>query len=665
MSQPLSTQQRSWQLSTQSLLIALMAAVLLAMSAIAAVQLNQWKALNQASGDGRTTAQWEVFQFQLEHFKLRAQLDASLHDGAAPAVMRQLVIRYSIYMSRYELLKAGQNADLLAGRPSMGYLDSAVQAFGLVADAYLGDESSVPLYNAERIASIAKQLDSVTDVVRDVVQDSNQARAKVNAEFFKAARNQAIVAWFFCGLLMLVSTGFGVMAIRQMRFASSRSHALEKLHEEVSHRATHDSLTGLTNRDEFERILQASMTSDREHGPENVVLYIDLDRFKVVNDTCGHLAGDELLRQLAELMAKPIRASDRLARIGGDEFAVLLHSCGLTQGLYIAEQICLLVDQYRFHSGGYRFQVGASIGLVLVPNSWRIPSVVMQAADSACYQAKESGRNRVYVYREADMAVDEQRGNTSWVRRLANAMDENRLQLYWQRIIPLQGQDDSGVTGEILLRLFENGELVAPSAFLPIAERYALASRIDRWVVTTVLDWLSARQALHKGISSLAINLSGQSISDPDFQVFLLQRLKSAAFDPSKLCIEVTETSAITNLQTSIRFFEALRLQGVRVALDDFGSGMSSFVYLKSLPVDYLKIDGQFMRHLVDSTYDQVAVKAICEVAHATGKTTVAEGVETEAVCNALKRIGVDFGQGFLWHAPEPLAQLEAFFSKQ
>ena len=654
----MSTPARPWQFSTQSLLVALVVAVLLAMSGIAAVQFSQWKAIDQSNGDGRTTAQWEVFQFQLEHFKLRAQMDASFHDGANPEVMRQLVVRYNIFQSRYELLKTGQNAELLAGRPSMQNLDGAMKSLGQDADAYLGDESIVPAYNHAQIAKIAQTLDAASSVVRDVVQDSNQARAKVNAEFFTAARHQAIVAWIFCGLLMLVSMGFGVTAIRQMRLASSRSHALEKLHEEVSHRAAHDSLTGLTNRDEFERILDASMSTSRDRSPENVVLYIDLDRFKVVNDTCGHLAGDQLLRDLAKLMAKPIRASDVLARIGGDEFAVFLNSCGLHQGRHIAEQICQLVDQYRFLHGGYSFHVGASIGLVLVPHTWHLPSMVMQAADSACYLAKESGRNRVYVYRESDVAVDEQRGNTSWVRRLVNAMDEGRLQLYWQRIVPLQGQDKIGITGEILLRLSEDGALISPSAFLPIAERYALASRIDRWVVTTMFDWLSVHQDLHQGIASLAINLSGQSISDPDFQGFLLERIKSVAIDPRKLCLEVTETSAITNLQASVNFFDVLRRQGVRIALDDFGSGMSSFVYLKSLPVDYLKIDGQFMQHLCDSAYDQVAVKAICEVAHATGKTTVAEGVETEAVSADLKKLGVDFGQGFLWHVPEPLTGL-------
>lgn len=294
----------------------------------------------------------------------------------------------------------------------------------------------------------------------------------------------------------------------------------------------------------------------------------------------------------------------------------------------------------------------------MLTEHWRSVSAVMQAADSACYIAKESGRNRVYIYLDSDLGVQARRGITNWVQRLHQALDEGRMRLYWQRIVPLHARSSDQLRGEVLLRMLEGNVLIEPGAFLPVAERYALASRIDRWVVGEVFDWLSREPNRLTGIDSLSINLSGQSVSDPEFQRFMIERLQALRFDRRVLCFEVTETSAIIHLQKSIRFFEVLRSLGARVALDDFGSGMSSFTYLKNLPVDDLKIDGLFMRQLGTDAYDQATVRAICEVARATGKKTVAEGVETQEVAAMLRGFGVDYGQGYLWHVPAPLETL-------
>ncbi len=390
----------------------------------------------------------------------------------------------------------------------------------------------------------------------------------------------------------------------------------------------------------------------------HAVLFIDLDRFKIVNDTCGHSGGDQLLRHMADLIRHVVRASDTVARVGGDEFAVVLHACDQTSARQLAEQVCLKIDNYRFAQSGQSFHIGASIGLLMLTEHWRSVSAVMQAADSACYIAKESGRNRVYTYLDSDLDVQTRRGITNWVQRLNQALDEDRMRLYWQRIVPLHARAGDQLRAEVLLRMLEGDVLIEPGAFLPVAERYALASRIDRWVVDEVFDWLSYRPERIGGIDSLSVNLSGQSVSDPEFLQFMVERLQSLRFDRRILCFEVTETSAITNMQQSIRFFEVLRSFGARVALDDFGSSMSSFTYLKNLPVDDLKIDGLFMRQLGTDSYDQATVRAICDVARATGKKTVAEGIETEQVAAMLRAFGVDYGQGFLWHVPAPLATL-------
>ncbi len=431
-----------------------------------------------------------------------------------------------------------------------------------------------------------------------------------------------------------------------------------RLSREMSHRAAHDSLTGLVNRAEFETRLSRLLAATTLDGGTHIVMFIDLDAFKVVNDACGHSAGDQLLRQVSALFLASVRGRDTVARLGGDEFGVILENCSIEQGQVIAQKICEQMESYRFTHDGKRYRVGTSIGVVPVDVRWASSAAVMQAADSCCYAAKDAGRNRVHLWVESDSAIQVRQGEMQWVNRLEAAMDENRFVLFAQHIEPIDGPG-SGLHCEVLLRLQDDdGSLVQPGAFLPSAERFHLASRIDRWVVHRVFELLHAEATSVEHIDTIAINLSGQSIGDRAFHRDLIRMIHDARFDVRKLCFEITETTAITNLGDAKGFIEELRLLGARIALDDFGAGASSFGYLRMLPVDYLKIDGQFITRLLDDALDNAAVRCFCEVAKVVGVQTIAEFVESADVRDALRQIGVDLAQGYLIHRAEPLVHL-------
>jgi len=384
-------------------------------------------------------------------------------------------------------------------------------------------------------------------------------------------------------------------------------------------------------------------------------MYIDLDQFKLVNDACGHAAGDQLLRQVAALLKQCVRTRDTLARLGGDEFGVILQFCSAEQAQRVAQEICERMDEYRFVHDERRFRIGTSIGLVPLDHRWPNTASVMQAADAACYAAKEAGRNRVHAWFDADLHLRLRHGEMQWVTRLEQALDENRFELFAQRIRPIRSASQ-GLHCEVLLRLREaDGQLVPPGAFLPAAERFHMAPRIDRWVVRHVVEWMARERAALGHVETIAVNLSGQSISDPAFLRQVAEVVAGAHIDHRKLCFEVTETAAITNMADATAFVEAMREHGIRFALDDFGAGASSFGYLKTLKVDYLKIDGQFIRDLIEDPLDRATVRCFRDVAAAVGTRTIAEFVETAAVAALLHEIGIDYGQGYLYHRPEPI----------
>ncbi|MEK8051884.1 EAL domain-containing protein [Ideonella sp. DXS22W] len=436
-----------------------------------------------------------------------------------------------------------------------------------------------------------------------------------------------------------------------------------RLSGEMNWRASHDPLTGLVNRTEFESRLARVLKAAQEERSHHALLFIDLDQFKLVNDTCGHAAGDQLLQQVARMLGDQVRTRDTLARLGGDEFAVILEHCRLPQARRVAQQICDRLEQYRFIHDSQRFRIGASIGLVPVDERWRSTAAVLQAADSCCHAAKEAGRNRVQAWRDDDGEVSERHGAMRWAMRLERALDEHQFVLFAQRIEGLSprlpGATQPAVHAEVLLRLREpDGSLVAPGAFLPAAERFHLASRIDRWVLRQVLDWMAATPHI-ADIECLSVNLSGQTIGDRSVHGQVMGMLREAGPQVcSRLCLEITETAAITRLADAALFIEQVRAAGVRVALDDFGAGVSSFGYLKSLRVDKLKIDGQFIRQLEDDALEAAAVRCFVDVARVAGLETVAEFVETEGQRQRLCQLGVNYAQGYLLHEPAPLHTL-------
>jgi diguanylate cyclase len=424
---------------------------------------------------------------------------------------------------------------------------------------------------------------------------------------------------------------------------------------EMSHRATHDALTGLVNRGEFEARLRQALRNAHEEASEHSLMYLDLDQFKLVNDACGHAAGDQLLQQVSKILADTVRGSDTLARLGGDEFGVILTHCTREQAQRVAEKICQRMDAYRFVRDGRPFRIGASIGLVPLDARWSTTAAIMQAADTVCYAAKEAGRNRVHTWVESDASMRARNSEMRWATRLSQALDEERFMLFAQRIEAL-GASPQGLHFEVLLRMLdEDGKLVLPGSFLPAAERFHLSSRLDRWVLKQSLVQLLSLRDL-SAVDTMSVNLSGQSIGDRAFHRDAIEMLKAAGTTVcQRVCLEITETAAVTNMADASLFINQVRSLGVRIALDDFGAGASSFGYLKTLTVDLLKIDGQYIKDLLSEPLHDVTVRCFVDVARVVGVKTVAEFVDKPAVLARVREIGIDYAQGFLLHRPEPI----------
>lgn len=434
--------------------------------------------------------------------------------------------------------------------------------------------------------------------------------------------------------------------------------SLRELDEELTYRASHDSLTGLLNRHAFELRIQAALEQSRMEGVEHILCYMDLDMFKAVNDTCGHSAGDELLRQLGTHLSESLRRQDALARLGGDEFGLLLLDTDLETGRRIGEKMLAQVKQFRFAWEKQTFQVGISIGLAPVRRDSGTLSHVMQLADFACYNAKEAGRNRVVIARDDMASFRQRRGQAEWVSRINEALEQDRFIVHCQPIIPLQGTSHPSWYGEVLVRLIdEDGLEISPMAFIPAAERYHLMPKIDRVVIgkTVQVLWDAQQKGILTSGHNISVNLSGQSFTDRGLLDFIMDQIDQYEIDPERLCFEVTETTAIANLNAAIRFMHTLRGIGCRFSLDDFGSGLSSFAYLKNLPINTVKIDGLFVRDVVkDETY-RIMVRSIADMARSMGIATVAEFVENSEVDEALRALGVDFGQGYFYGGALPL----------
>jgi len=431
---------------------------------------------------------------------------------------------------------------------------------------------------------------------------------------------------------------------------------LRGLARQMSYQASHDALTGLINKREFERRLAESIEASRGGTQTHIMCYLDLDRFKAVNDTCGHLAGDNMLREVASLLRDAVRDSDTVARLGGDEFGILLLSCPLQKARQIAGDICRSVNDYRFVWKDRIFSIGVSVGLVEVGRESGEIEDVMSAADSACYVAKQNDGSHVHVYSARDEAVARHSGEIQWLQRLQSALRDGLFELYAQPIVAAREGGAGGPALEVLLRLRdESGRMAAPGEFMQAAERYRLMSLVDRWVVQTALSALASGVIRLPDGKSVAINLSGQTLGDPSFLEFVVETLDRTGVSPSQVCFEVTENSVIGNLDLAQRFIGVLHGMGCQFALDDFGNDLGAFSNLKNLSMDYIKIDGTFMRDLSHDAVNQAMVAAIVRLARTLNFRLIAEQVEDGASLEMARGMGIDFAQGYVIGRPEPL----------
>jgi diguanylate cyclase (GGDEF)-like protein/PAS domain S-box-containing protein len=461
------------------------------------------------------------------------------------------------------------------------------------------------------------------------------------------------------------------VALRQYQehleeLVGERTAHLQQANQQLSWQATHDQLTGLANRREFEKRLEEAVVDARMSKHTHALCYLDLDRFKIVNDTCGHVAGDELLRQVSTLLQNSVRKTDVLARLGGDEFALLLYNCPLESALRVAQQLQESINIFRFAWQEKPFSIGVSIGIVTINEQTTNVDKVLNDADAACYAAKNKGRNRVHLYEANDVDLTQQRLDMLWVARIERAIADDQFCLYYQPIAPLNANLATGFHYEVLLRLVDdNGELISPMAFLPTAERCNLMPSVDRWVISTFFTWLSDSSSgiLRKPLnlkSIYAINLSGATVNDDQFIDFLKEQLSIHQIPTALICFEITETVAIANLGKAAGLIKDLKSLGCRFALDDFGSGMSSFAYLKSLPVDYLKIDGAFVKDIADDPIDFAMVEAFNRIGHVMGLQTIAEYVANDSILQKVRSLGVDYAQGYFIAKPKPILDFRA-----
>jgi diguanylate cyclase (GGDEF)-like protein len=456
-----------------------------------------------------------------------------------------------------------------------------------------------------------------------------------------------------------------VPAVQRELLAAEGRRAQRLAADTIQRLAYHDALTGLVNRNEFDRRLNKALQSAKDEGLFHVLLYLDLDKFKAINDTCGHAAGDQLLSQLSLVLRDKVRSNDTLARLGGDEFGLLLEDCPLSQAEQIANEMRESVNGFRFVWQDKSFSVGVSIGMVAVSPNAHSVSDVLSAADIACYTAKDLGRDRIHLYAHDDTEMRRRHNEMHWVSRVQAALEADRFELYCQEMQRLCEPHAPPRHCEFLLRMRDDdGDIILPKAFIPAAERYGIMAHLDRWVVKAVIGYLAERdRGGHGSVGGRVsfINISGVSLGDADFYDFIRKQITAMAIAPQQLCFEITETAAISNLRQAVNFIKGVRDLGCQFALDDFGAGLSSFSYLKAIPVDYLKIDGRFVRNVAADPLSYAIVQAVNDIGHVAGLHTIAEFVETTEVRDTLCHMGVDMAQGYGIARPQAVAASRLF----
>ena len=454
--------------------------------------------------------------------------------------------------------------------------------------------------------------------------------------------------------LLFALTGFALLF--SLLVARTVINHVSAKNRQLAYQASHDPLTGLINRHEFECRVERAIQNAKVQATTHTLLYLDLDQFKIVNDTCGHAAGDELLQQLSQLLLGSVRHRDTLSRLGGDEFGMLFENCPLDKAVEIANSLLTSIQEFNFTWGESSFTLGISIGVVPIDHSTSDIASAMSAADSACYIAKEAGRNQLQIAHMGDRRLQERHGEMQWASRLTRALEKDQFTLYFQPIIPCANKSRHYTYLEILVRLIDDdGTVIAPGAFLYAAEKYNMVSSIDRWVIENSMAWLAETEKSDGRPITISINLSGQTIGSPDMLKFIIDKMEETGAPAEQIIFEVTETAAIENITSATSFMLTLRGCGFRFSLDDFGSGLSSFTYLKKLPVDFLKIDGAFVRDILSDPVDYAMVRSINELGQLLGKETIAEFVETTGLADELERMGVNYVQGYAFAKPRPL----------
>ena len=640
-------------------LLGLTTFIVLTVSGIGWFQYQQVERVTRSAAQGYENFVWNFFQLELHQTRYQDALNRALMQPEQPGLLADVSMQYNIFASQVLMIEKSEVMRIMQMHAIFKITLAEAQSYLQKADPYL--ENSPKTLAVAVMQALLTDSHTLQSSVHRLVLEAHELQSVRSSQTLEDIRRFALYGGISAAFLLILSVVCGFFSVHQIALTGRRQRELEVLHQEASHRASHDFLTNLVNRFEFEKHLRRKLDLSRKLGIEHVVMFVDLDRFKIVNDTCGHSAGDQLLCEVVRVISNCMRSTDTFARLGGDEFGVILAHCGPQKAAEVAEQIRKVVDDYRFEYEGRRFHIGASIGWVLVHKNWVSTAAILNAADAACYVAKNSGRNRVHAYEDNQSVVLAQKDGTLWVQRLEEALDTGSFELHWQCIVPIQTghAHGSGVHGEVLLRMVDaDGRRISPGEFVPVAERFFLASRMDRWVVRAVFEWMLQHENELQHLDRLSVNLSGQSVGDAVFRSDLLAMMDRMPVNFHKICFEVTETSAINNLKESVVFFDALRARGAKISLDDFGSGMSSFGYLKTLPADVLKIDGQFMRNLLADPVDRVCIQSMVQLARVTHMETIAEWVETESVEDLLRELGVDYVQGYLHHHPEPLDHL-------
>ena len=616
--------------------------ILALMFALVFIAIEQMKALNHSISDlvEETNTKTEAAHTMRDAIRLRANSLKAMALSDDPFERDAEYLRYLAHAGPYRkaretlMAKAMDPREVDLHRRLTVATRAAQPVNEAAADLLLADAPAQQVAEAmaEAGARQAVLLDLLDELVALEQQNAAAALDRSDAHYRDTRRKiflLALTAFVFASLIAW-------LMVRRISDKNLR----------ISWQASHDELTGLINRREFERRLQEAIDSVAPGLHEHALLYMDLDRFKIINDSCGHLAGDEFLRQLAAVMKKQRRRTDVLARLGGDEFGLLLLDCPLDKATEIGEALRAAVERFHFYRDERTFTVGMSLGVVPIASSNIDRAVVLSTADTACYMAKEAGRNRVHVAAVDDRQIVRHRSEVRYVNRLRDALEEDRFSLWFQPLKPAGQPARAPTHVEILTRMIDhNGELVPPGIFIPVAERYNLMTAVDRRVIGGTLDWLE-EQAADAALPTFMINLSGQSLGDTQLLDYIVERIAGSRLPATRLCFEITETAAVSNLETALEFIERLKREGCLFALDDFGSGLSSFAYLKNLEVDYLKIDGGFVRGMASDPVDYAMVEAINRVGQVMSLRTIAEFVEDRTIYQALREMGVNYAQG-------------------